>query len=262
MNNEPFDTLYPPPVFTFRLFRLGDNYSDTGGLPQATVFLAKRLPDSVHHQVGTQTLYLLDKGILSTSQLPEARQQELQQLFQQIMPAELQQDSVMPKLLLRHSGQPANAFMLADGSLILTDELVALATNDQQLAAVMLHEMGHHHQRHLMQTVVRSSLLTVTSAWLIGDASTLSDGLINTGMFAVNMRLSRTMEREADRYAIEEMRTQRRPLQEMLTIYQALEGSSGEDESVNSNGWASWLSTHPNMQERLDSIQAAVTAHP
>ncbi len=31
LNNEPFDTLYPPPVFTFRLFRLGDNYSDTGG---------------------------------------------------------------------------------------------------------------------------------------------------------------------------------------------------------------------------------------
>ncbi|WP_429170614.1 hypothetical protein, partial [Aeromonas rivipollensis] len=28
------DTLYPPPVFTFRLFRLGDNYSDTGGLCQ------------------------------------------------------------------------------------------------------------------------------------------------------------------------------------------------------------------------------------
>ncbi|MEH8177431.1 alpha/beta fold hydrolase, partial [Aeromonas veronii] len=27
-----FDTLYPPPVFTFRLFRLGDNYSDTGGV--------------------------------------------------------------------------------------------------------------------------------------------------------------------------------------------------------------------------------------
>ena len=33
LNNEPFDTLYPPPVFTFRLFRLGDNYSDTGGSP-------------------------------------------------------------------------------------------------------------------------------------------------------------------------------------------------------------------------------------
>ena len=35
MNNEPFDTLYPPPVFTFRLFRLGDNYSDTGGQQSA-----------------------------------------------------------------------------------------------------------------------------------------------------------------------------------------------------------------------------------
>ena len=35
MNNEPFDTLYPPPVFTFRLFRLGDNYSDTGGRVEA-----------------------------------------------------------------------------------------------------------------------------------------------------------------------------------------------------------------------------------
>ena len=35
MNNEPFDTLYPPPVFTFRLFRLGDNYSDTRGIGEA-----------------------------------------------------------------------------------------------------------------------------------------------------------------------------------------------------------------------------------
>ncbi|MGU5703804.1 hypothetical protein ACV1C5_19765, partial [Aeromonas caviae] len=25
------DTLYPPPVFTFKWFRSGDNYSDTGG---------------------------------------------------------------------------------------------------------------------------------------------------------------------------------------------------------------------------------------
>jgi hypothetical protein len=32
LNNEPFDTLYPPPVFTFKWFRSGDNYSDTGGL--------------------------------------------------------------------------------------------------------------------------------------------------------------------------------------------------------------------------------------
>ncbi|MEH8136082.1 AMP-binding enzyme, partial [Aeromonas veronii] len=30
------DTLYPPPVFTFRLFRLGDNYSDTGGGRETT----------------------------------------------------------------------------------------------------------------------------------------------------------------------------------------------------------------------------------
>ncbi|WP_444979022.1 hypothetical protein, partial [Aeromonas caviae] len=41
MNNEPFDTLYPPPVFTFRLFRLGDNYSDTGGAEGIDVSVSK-----------------------------------------------------------------------------------------------------------------------------------------------------------------------------------------------------------------------------
>ncbi|MEH8103668.1 hypothetical protein, partial [Aeromonas veronii] len=39
------DTLYPPPVFTFRLFRLGDNYSDTGGDLQAcSLLLSKTIP--------------------------------------------------------------------------------------------------------------------------------------------------------------------------------------------------------------------------
>ncbi|WP_429157481.1 hypothetical protein, partial [Aeromonas allosaccharophila] len=36
------DTLYPPPVFTFRLFRLGDNYSDTGGLSNSSMVTKRK----------------------------------------------------------------------------------------------------------------------------------------------------------------------------------------------------------------------------
>ncbi|MGU5713507.1 hypothetical protein, partial [Aeromonas caviae] len=45
------DTLYPPPVFTFRLFRLGDNYSDTGGLAASGATSHDFTMLSSHHEV-------------------------------------------------------------------------------------------------------------------------------------------------------------------------------------------------------------------
>lgn len=43
----------------------------------------------------------------------------------------------------------ANAFALPDGTLVVTDELVELAgDNDDEVLAVLAHELGHIHERH------------------------------------------------------------------------------------------------------------------
>ncbi|MGL4859475.1 MAG: M48 family metallopeptidase [Enterobacteriaceae bacterium] len=232
-------------------------------LPAASGWLATTIPAAIQVSIGDQTLVTMDKAkLLQPSKLPAARQQALHQQFTQAIPEELSHRVPPLKLVFRSHAQGANAFMLADGSLVLTDELVQLAKNDQQLVAVMLHEMGHHYHRHVLQSLIRSSLITVSSAWIIGDVSGVADTLINSSALALSMHYSRDMEREADQFAIEAMQAQSRSLNEMLTIYSALQQQSGtEEEKTASPRWIStlfgWMNTHPDMQERLHYIRQA-----
>jgi Zn-dependent protease with chaperone function len=149
----------------------------------------------------------------------------------------------------------ANAFMLSDGTLVITDDLAKLATNDDGLAAVMLHEMGHHAYRHPMRMVVRSSLVALTFMWMTGDVSGIGDTLLQSASFMHEMQFSRSVEREADDWAIVEMQRQKRSLLAMEDLYRALQQAAST--STVALEVPEWLSTHPEMQARLQAIEAA-----
>lgn len=65
--------------------------------------------------------------------------------------------------------------MLTNGTLIVSDELVRMANSDDAIAAVMLHEIGHHKYRYPMRMLVRSSLVSLSYLWLSGDVSGIGD---------------------------------------------------------------------------------------
>ncbi len=140
---------------------------------------------------------------------------------------------------------------------VLSDELVTLSKNDDGLAAVMLHEMGHHAYRHPMRMLVRSSLVALTLMWMTGDVSGIGDTLLQSASFVNEMQFSRGMEREADAFAIAEMQRQGRSLAEMAAIYRAL-AQAPEREKTDDWALPAWLSTHPAMQERLDAVNEAM----
>jgi len=78
---------------------------------------------------------------------------------------------------------------------------------------------------------------------------------LQSAAFVNQMQFSRGMEREADEYAIAQMKAQGRSLAAMAEIYGQLE-QAGEKES----GGLSlpvWMSTHPDMPERIKEIKAA-----
>ena len=52
------------------------------------------------------------------------------------------------EILFRSGRGMANAFALPAGQIIMTDELVELAENDDQIYAGLLHEMGHVEMKH------------------------------------------------------------------------------------------------------------------
>ncbi|WP_058912637.1 M48 family metallopeptidase [Entomohabitans teleogrylli] len=227
-----------------------------GALPWLSQTIARSVPAAAEQRIGEYALWLLEKDSgFRASALPEERQRALGALFRQTLPAEMRQDPTPVKLRLMRIPQGANAFMLPDGTLVMSDQLVALAKSDDALAAVMLHEMGHHHHRHGMQMLVRSSLVTLLMMWAMGDVSGIGDTLLQSAAFLDQMQFSRDMEREADRFAVAGMRAQQRSLAAMIEVYQALEQSAAKEEAVSDESW-SWVSTHPAMSERLKMLRA------
>ncbi|AOR63614.1 M48 family metallopeptidase [Pectobacterium wasabiae] len=230
-------------------------------LPWASSALALHIPTAIEQQLGQHTLTLLRHSDFKPSKLPIARQQAMQTLFQQVMPADMREDKTPLRLEIMSAPIGPNAFMLADGTLIISDDLVTLAKSDNELAAVMLHEMGHHAYRHPMRMVVRSSLVSLTFMWMTGDVSGVGDIVLQSAAFINEMQFSRDMEREADAWAIAKMQQQGRSLQSMQAMYQALINHDRSEDDVESLDLPDWLSTHPDMDERLRTIEREMNKH-
>src|SRR5471030_2997023 len=227
-----------------------------GLLPWASNAIALRIPTSVEQSVGRHTMTLLQASDFKPTALPVARQKQVDILFQQVLPDLLREGRTPVTLRLMNIPDVANAFMLTDGTLVLSDKLVALSPSDDALAAVMLHEMAHHVYRHPMRMLVRSSLVSLSLLWMTGDVSGVGDTLLQAASLANELQFSRGMERDADEWAMVEMQREGRSLKHMAQMFRRLaEASRGElaDDSI----LPDWLSTHPAMQSRIERINAA-----
>lgn len=227
-----------------------------GLLPWASNAIALRIPTTIEQNLGRHTMTLLRASDFQDSALPPERQKALQVLFSQVTPPSLRNDRTPVSLKLMNIPDVANAFMLSDGTLVLSDNLVALSPGDDALAAVMLHEIGHHVYRHPMRMLVRSSLVSLTLLWMTGDVSGIGDTLLQTASLANELQFSRGMERDADDWAIAEMKREGRSLEQMAQMYSLLVAKSQKEE-ISDSSLPDWLSTHPAMQSRVEHIRDA-----
>ncbi len=166
-------------------------------LPWGAEVLAMRVPDAVLQKMGSSTLETLDKYALKPSKLDAARQQELNDAFARL--TLLPDARLKYRIVFRSSpAMGANAFALPDGSIVMLDELVDLTSDDNEIIAVLAHELGHVERRHAMRMVLQSSVVGLVLAWYVGDVS----GLLATAPAIIaQAKYSRDMEREADEYA-------------------------------------------------------------
>lgn len=223
-------------------------------LPCASNAIALHIPTSIEQKLGRQTMTLLKASDFQDSALPEKRQKALQALFREVIPPSLRNDRTPVKLKLMNIPNVANAFMLADGTLILSDKLVALSPGDDALAAVMLHEMAHHVYRHPMRAAVRASLVSLTLLWATGDVSGVGDTFLQAASLANELQFSRVMERDADDWAVGEMKREGRSLELMAEIYNRLV-AGGQKANKTGSDMPDWMSTHPAMSSRIEHIR-------
>lgn len=226
-------------------------------LPWSAGLLAATVPASIETQLGRTTLDSLDHGLVTPSKLPAADQQRIRDAFAALRRPDDPDHAY--QLLFRHGGRlGANALALPGGTIVVTDELVALIGTGAGMMGVLAHEAGHVAQRHGLQQVIQASAVGALAAYFFGDFSTV---LATVPAAMLTMRYSRDHEREADAYAVEVMRRNRLPVSALADVLARLEGAHGgkssdksEDKSEDD---ASFFSTHPLTRERIEAIRRA-----
>ncbi|CAH9053941.1 Beta-barrel assembly-enhancing protease [Pseudoalteromonas holothuriae] len=217
----------------------------TQSIPYLAEKIAAAIPKSIYQAIDENSLTTLDDSELKSTKLSEAKQQELQLLFDKLVKDKADSEREF-KLKFRNWNDQANAMALANGTVVITDAMVNLTTDQQELSAVLLHEIGHVEHNHVMESLVSSSIVYVSLSFLLGDISAVSNIALQGTVVGIHNSYSRQAELEADKYA--------------LTKLNALYGSDQAIKSVltklekEHNSEFSWLSTHPSFEERIDKI--------
>jgi Zn-dependent protease with chaperone function len=226
-------------------------------MPWASRELAFAMPASATGMISGQALEILDRTILEESALPDAEQQRLREHFRTTL-LPLQHEAFNYRLHFRRMSDVPNAFALPAGDIIITDRLIELADSQDEIDAVLLHEIGHVVHRHGLQQLLHSSLMTIAILMISGDVSATGNIAIALPVFLLESHYSREDETEADRYALERMMEAGIDPVHFSTIMSKIsqdpdiepEDDSPGGEKQGDTNLLIYLSTHPSTPER------------
>jgi len=213
-------------------------------LPVAVEQIADRIPVEAEAALGHEALAGIDKGFMEPSKLPPGRQKTLGTKFEAM--ARLADPPVPYRLEFRASPVIGpNAFALPSGIIVMTDELVKRARNDQEVLAVLAHELGHVHHRHTMRRLLEGSAIALIIAAVTGDIASTTSLAAAAPAVLLQAKYSRDNEREADAYAVALMRKAGIDPRHFAAILARL-----EDDEQPRGVFPSFLLSHPPTEER------------
>lgn len=220
------------------------------GVPAAAGVVANRLPQGAVTLFSRQVLVLLDRSVFDPSEVPPPRQTALRASFDALQLPGRAGGQEYVLTFRQASSLGPNAVALPDGTIVMTDALVALARDDRELLAVAAHEAGHVDRRHGLRLFLQNSIVGLLVTWYVGDISSLAAGAPSALLEA---GYSRDFEREADAYAMEVLARNGLSgtvLADFLERIDAAHGGSGADRLRD------YLSSHPATDERLNRLRS------
>lgn len=223
-------------------------------LPWVSDAAAARVPASYLQEAGEVVLRTLhDQEVLHESRLEAAEVWRVRRLFAVAAGGAEVREGVTLRVAARRFAygtggrELANAFALPDGLVVPTDALVR-RLSDEELLAVLAHEVGHVAAEHAARGIMRAAVVGGLVVLLSGDFS----GLSLAPVFLLNLKYSRDFEREADCYAYGFLARQGMDSGVLeaslakLEAFNAVEGEGGSGEEGGVGGLlAEVLTTHP-----------------
>ena len=150
-----------------------------------------------------------------------------------------------------------NGFSIPGGHIYITTAMLRVA-NDDELASVLAHEVGHIVARHSLKKLkqkedyedIAKALGSITG--IAGDTArdlgTALGRIVGEGFLTFH---THDEEREADYLGVHTMARAGINTQAMITMFQKLQRLSGEEADL----LGSFFSDHPDMNERIDNTR-------
>ncbi len=150
-----------------------------------------------------------------------------------------------------------NAFALPGGQCFITAALLNRLENEDQLAGVMGHEIGHVVARHGAQRMAKQQLtqgLTGAAVIAAGDYGSQQAAQMIANM--INMKYGRDQELQSDDLGIRFMLDADYNPEEMKGVMRILKEASG-----GGSGKSEFFSTHPDPENRMEKIDEAIVKY-
>lgn len=151
-----------------------------------------------------------------------------------------------------------NAFALPGGQVFITRALVDELETEGQVASVLAHEIMHVLARHGAERIAESQLANgLTGALVLATYDPNDPGSMQTAQVAllisqlVQMKFGRDDEITSDTYGVKLMADAGYDPNQMITVMRILEASGGDAP-------IEFFSTHPNPENRIGQIEAAI----
>lgn len=217
-------------------------------VPRLAEQVVRRVPATLVYSIDQATLEGLEQRVFSASEVAPPQQAALRERLAPML--ETASPALRTQLLFRcgPEGMGANAFTLPGGTIVLTDLLVENLPDDE-LEAVVAHELVHAEARHGLRQALQLSTLAVLWSWVTGDLGAFFS-LVPVAL--LELAYARDFELEADAGAAQRLQAlgaDPRALARALTRLKALRGGA--------EGPA-YLSTHPATDDRLQALEAVL----
>lgn len=149
--------------------------------------------------------------------------------------------------------QVVNAFALPGGQVFITEALFSRLQNEDQLAGIFGHEIGHVLARHGAERMAQIEL----TQGLTG-AAVIASGDYNTAQMAqmigsmINMKYGRDQELQSDDLGVRLMLEAGYNPESLIDVMEILAQASGSQRQPE------FMSTHPSPANRIDKIKEAI----
>ncbi len=169
-------------------------------------------------------------------------------------------DAKMPFTFQLIEGDSPNAFALPGGYVFVYTGLLKLADEEDELAAVLAHEIAHVAARHMTKQATKSAVVNLASIPLGvilggGLAGIAARQGANIGIPAVFLRFSRQDESEADYFGLQYMYAAGYDPNGAISIFEKIESL----QKTKSGTLARIFSTHPMDAERIQKAEKEIS---